>query len=73
MAALLVGNYFNNVSILFEIHMGKITHPSTALCPYCGCALGLAYMLKQLLSSSLMEVMKPGSPGNVDSGETSLS
>ena len=45
----------------------------TALRPYCGCALGLLYMLKQLLSSSVMEVMKPGCPGNVESGETSLS
>ena len=36
-------------------------------------ALWILYMLKQLLSSSLMEVMKPGCPGNVESGETSLS
>ena len=27
MAALLVGIDFKNVSLLFEIHMGKITHP----------------------------------------------
>ena len=39
---------------------------TTALRPYCGCVLGLSYMLKQLLSSSLMEVMKPGGPGNVE-------
>ena len=45
----------------------------TALRPYCGCAIGLLYMLKQLLSISLMEVMRPGCPGNVESGETSLS
>ena len=30
-------------------------------------------MLKQLLSSSLMEILKPGCPRNVESGETSLS
>ena len=45
----------------------------TALHPYCSCTLGLLYMLKLLLSSSLMEVVKPGCPGNVESGETSLS
>ena len=45
----------------------------TALRPYCSWALGLKCMLKQLLSSSLMEVMKPGCPGNVESGETTLS
>ena len=27
MAALLVGIDFKNISLLFEIHMGKITHP----------------------------------------------
>ena len=47
--------------------------PVTALRHYCISALGLSYMLKQLLSSSLMEVMKQGCPGNVESGETSLS
>ena len=36
-------------------------------------ALQILYMLKQLLSSSLLEVMKPGCPGNVESGETWLS
>ena len=36
-------------------------------------ALWILYMLKQLLSSSQMKVMKPGCPGNVESGETSLS
>ena len=36
-------------------------------------ALWILYMFKQLLSSSVMEVMKPGCPGNVESGETSLS
>ena len=35
--------------------------------------LWILYMLKQLLSSSQMEIMKPGCPGNVESGETSLS
>ena len=34
----------------------------TALRPYFSCTLGLLYMLKRLLSSSLMEVMKPGCP-----------
>ena len=51
----------------------KSTICITALRPHCSCALGLLYMLKQLLSSSLVEVMKPGCPGNVESGETSLS
>ena len=45
----------------------------TALRPYCGCAVGLLFMLKQLLSTSLMEGMKPGCQGNVESGETNLS
>ena len=45
----------------------------TALRPFCSSALGLLYMLKQLLSSSLIEVMKPGCPGNVESGEINLS
>ena len=30
------------------------------------------YMLKQLLGSSPMEILKLGCPGNVESGETSL-
>ena len=38
-----------------------------------GSTLWLAYMLKQLLGSSLMEILKPGCPRNVESGETSLS
>ena len=50
-----------------------VEYVNTALLPYCGSALGLLYMLKQLLSNSLMEVMKPGCPGNVESGEASLS
>ena len=45
----------------------------TAHWSYCGCALELPYMLKQLLGSSLMEILKLGCPGNVKSGETSLS
>ena len=41
-------------SILKEItDSGSSTF--TALRPYCSCTLGLLYMLKQLLSSSLME------------------
>ena len=36
-------------------------------------ALWILYMLKQLLSSSLIEVMKPGCPGIVESGDTILS
>ena len=36
-------------------------------------ALLILYMPKQLLGSSLMEIQKPGCPGNVESGETSLS
>ena len=35
--------------------------------------LWILYMFKQLLSSSLIEVIKPGCPGNVKSGETSWS
>ena len=35
--------------------------------------LWIAYMLKQLLGSSLMEILKPGCLRNVESGETSLS
>ena len=31
MATLQVGIDFKNVSLLFEIHMGKITHPSSEL------------------------------------------
>ena len=46
---------------------------STAHWFYYGCTLGLPSILKQLLSSSLMEILKPGCPGNVESGETSLS
>ena len=70
------GRVISEISILLNImntslHLGRVD--STALRPYCGCALGLLYMLKQLFSSSLMEVMKPGCPGNVESGETSLS
>ena len=38
-----------------------------------GSTLLLAYMLKQLLGSSLMEILKPGCPRNVESGATSLS
>ena len=38
-----------------------------------GSTLWLAYMLKQLLGNSLMEILKPGCPRNVESGETSLS
>ena len=34
--------------------------------------LWILYMLKQLLSSSPMEFMEPGCPGNVESGETRL-
>ena len=44
----------------------------TALWSYCGCALVLPYMLKQLLSSNLSDILKPGCPRNVGSGETSL-
>ena len=33
-------------------------------------ALQILYMLKQLLNSSLMEGLKPGCPGKVESGET---
>ena len=43
-----------------------------ALLSYCGCTLGLPYMLNQLFSSSIMETLKPGCPRNVKSGETSL-
>ena len=56
-----------------EKELPEVGASNTALCAYCGCALGLLYMLKLLLSSSLMEVMKPGCPRNVESGETSLS
>ena len=49
------------------------SNTSTALLSYCGCALGLTYMLKQLLSSSLMEALKPGCPRNVESGDNGLS
>ena len=37
--------------------------------PYCSCALGLLFTLKQHLSSSLMDVKKQGCPVNVESGE----
>ena len=43
------------------------------LLSYCGCTLGLLYILKQLLNSSGMESLKPGCPRNVKSGETSSS
>ena len=39
----------------------------TALLSYCSCTLGLPYMLKQLIGSSLMETLKPGCPRNVES------
>ena len=45
----------------------------TTLWSYCGCTLGLLYMLRQQLSSSLMEIFKPGCLRNGESGETSLS
>ena len=38
-----------------------------------GSTLWLSYMLKQLLGSSLMEILDPGCRRNVESGETSLS
>ena len=39
---------------------------------YCACALGLPYLLKQLLGNSLMEILKPGCPGIVGIGENSF-
>ena len=38
-----------------------------------GSTLWLAYMLNQLLGSSILEILKPGCLRNVENGETSLS
>ena len=39
---------------------------------YCGCALGIHYMVKQLLGSSLMEIQEPGCHRYVGSGDMYL-
>ena len=52
---------------------GRSTVASETQPSECGRQHTLAYMLTQLLGSSVMEILKPGCPRIVESGETRLS